>query len=746
MIVKLHKVKNLAIFRNYSWDTDLPEFCRYNLIYGWNGCGKTTLSRLFAGLEQGKLERYGTLEYEVEVDGRRVKNGENLGEKVRVFNKDYILANVEKLGGPNPIFILGDENKQLVEQIDRDEKELGERTSAISLAESEKTALETRKGGIFTDIARTISQNVSGESTRNYRKPNAETDFAKISSKEMLSEDEVTQQKATIAQQQKSLLNPLPTFKDVQITLANIINEGSSLLEQEVASVVIERLAQNLEISEWVEQGLELHKNHFSAECEFCGQSLPETRVKVLADHFNDADKILKNKIEEQLVALRPIFTALRDLPIREASNVYDELQNDYQEAADKLLTHRDLLVGDIENLGKAIKDKKSKTTEKVILQTSIDMQPFIDALSAVDAVITKHNAKTENFEKEKDVARDKLKRHYFGEILDDVVAIEKEIKSKADNLKKLKDGSVDESSVSVEVLKKRIADNRAKISSSHKACKEINDRLQKFLGRNELVFEVSGEGYVIKRHDEIADDLSEGERTAIAFVYFTVQLKDQNFNLKDGIVVVDDPISSLDSNSLFQAFGFLKESVKDAKQVFILTHNFEFMRQVKNWFCHVRKVGGKLQRSFYMINNKEVDSRRTAYLAPLDRLLMEYESEYHYLFSLLQSFKEDGTLESIYNFPNIGRKFLETFLAFKVPSRENIHEKLTHVEYDEGEKTAILRFVETHSHALRSDGVLSFDMTLSNGGQSAITSLLRMVENLDATHYNTLVEANNRN
>ena len=169
-------------------------------------------------------------------------------------------------------------------------------------------------------------------------------------------------------------------------------------------------------------------------------------------------------------------------------------------------------------------------------------------------------------------------------------------------------------------------------------------------------------------------------------------------------------------------------------------------MRQVKNWFFHIKKVGGKFQRSLYMINNREVDARRIAYLALLDKLLIEYESEYHYLFSLLQNFKDNGTLESVYNFPNIGRKFLETFLAFKVPSRENLHEKMSHIEYDEARKTAILRFVETHSHAARSDGVLNFDMTLSNGGQNVVTSLLAMIEHVDAIHYETLMEATTRN
>ena len=68
---------------------------------------------------------------------------------------------------------------------------------------------------------------------------------------------------------------------------------------------------------------------------------------------------------------------------------------------------------------------------------------------------------------------------------------------------------------------------------------------------------------------------------------------------------------------------------------VFILTHNFEFLRQVKNWFNYVKKknVNGvkKQKRAFYMIGSGVNGSgRRTTFISPLDRLLWQYESEYH--------------------------------------------------------------------------------------------------------------------
>jgi len=95
--------------------------------------------------------------------------------------------------------------------------------------------------------------------------------------------------------------------------------------------------------------------------------------------------------------------------------------------------------------------------------------------------------------------------------------------------------------------------------------------RMQFVLEKNEIVI----------RESVPAKSLSEGERTAIGFVYFVTQLKDENFDPEKGIVVVDDPISSLDANSQFQAFSFLKTATNQAGQLFLFTHNFDFLKLI---------------------------------------------------------------------------------------------------------------------------------------------------------------------
>ena len=124
--------------------------------------------------------------------------------------------------------------------------------------------------------------------------------------------------------------------------------------------------------------------------------------------------------------------------------------------------------------------------------------------------------------------------------------------------------------------IEKEIEQLSQKRRDYKKTAQTINEKLKSFLGREELIFEATNtenEGYYIKRASNgvFAKSLSEGEKTAVALIYFLSKLNEENFDLNNGIVVIDDPISSLDSNSIFQAFGFIKAEVKKAKTSFYI-------------------------------------------------------------------------------------------------------------------------------------------------------------------------------
>jgi wobble nucleotide-excising tRNase len=52
MIRTIPNIKAFGVFSGFQWHAGLPEFKQFNLIYGWNYSGKTTLSRAFRCFEQ----------------------------------------------------------------------------------------------------------------------------------------------------------------------------------------------------------------------------------------------------------------------------------------------------------------------------------------------------------------------------------------------------------------------------------------------------------------------------------------------------------------------------------------------------------------------------------------------------------------------------------------------------------------------------------------------------------------------
>ncbi|QEU10507.1 AAA family ATPase [Paracoccus yeei] len=86
LLTRIKRIKGLGVFGDFTADQNLPDFARYNLVYGSNGSGKTTLSRLFAALEAGVHPEFSGLEYGCDTQRGPIKNGQAFGRKVRVFN------------------------------------------------------------------------------------------------------------------------------------------------------------------------------------------------------------------------------------------------------------------------------------------------------------------------------------------------------------------------------------------------------------------------------------------------------------------------------------------------------------------------------------------------------------------------------------------------------------------------------------------------------------------------------------
>ncbi len=753
MIKKISRIKNMGIFSDFSWPTDLQGFNRYNLFYGMNGSGKTTLSSLFSLFSSGSSETYPELAYSIETARGNFDQSRAYPQKIRVFNSEYVQNNIGEIEGKlHPILIVGKENKDLVEKLRLDEKTLEERKGKELLLKKEKEKKEKELGKKFTDIAKVISSDTSGQATRNYRKPDAERDYRGLSSLRILNEDEAERCKQTLRQEvldEIYLFASTPNLQNGQVksvseTAAIIVGRVRSLLAKTVSSEIIKHLKDNVDIQSWVEAGVHLHKKHSSAICEYCLQTIPSNRLEDLANHFNEADQNFRDEIDVEIRNIVALSDRIRSFQFPSKAAFYSEFRGEHQIIEKEFISAQQSALKELASLKEALEDKLGRRTEALSSNPKFDTSILESNQQRLADLASKHNEKSKNFSERVNSARKALEVHHLSLIDEDIKAINKNIKEIDDYLLRIQDGSPELTDPrGMSEISDGINEMRGRISNSHKAAQELTENLHIFLGRRELEFIPENEGYTIKRHGKPAKRLSEGEKTAIAFVYFIIHLKDQDFSTEDGIIVIDDPISSLDTNSIYQAFAFLKTAVSDAKQAFIFTHNYEFLKLLLNWMKNIPKKVGK--KSYYMLNTTNISHDKTARIVgicPLDRELLDNESEYNFLFKTLCQYKSDGSISSSYHIPNVARKVLETFVDFYCPSKGSLYEKVKAIDYNPVKKSALLKFVNDLSHPTTK----WFDPALVPETQNNVHHLLEMIEALLPNHHKAISENIQRN
>lgn len=746
MLTSLKAIENLGVFSKYAAAKDLPEFQRFNVIYGDNGSGKTTLSRLLGTLPFGNHPEYPDLKYSVITQSGALTNGKSYPRKVRVFNADYVEANVGQCEGHIPhILIIGEDNKALAQEVADEQAAYAERLNGIETATKAIERLENDRGKLFSAIAKTIGEATSGATLRSYRKPDAEAAYLKLTCLKELPDAELAVYRATMHQEQLDAVERVAlsiehgvdgTSQNLLGILSIIATDVSLLTARTAQSAVIARLEENGVLRDWVERGIAIHRDHKSEHCEFCCQQLPVTRMMQLAEHFSDEDQKLKSDIEAEQKHLDVVRHYIRQMLVPVKLQFYSELRDEVEASSLTLENAKTSALNFVDDAHAALTQKLAQRTTSYAASLTPDFSDLSAAVTRAQALCDRHNQKTSAFDAERTTARAAIEASYLSSISSQVIALDNDITQARTLIGDLKAGRSERYSTrTLEDLEKSIADKRAKIANAHTAGEDLTTRLKNFLGRAELGFASADEGYLVHRRGKPAKRLSEGEKTAIAFIYFLVQLGDQAFDIAEGVVVIDDPISSLDSSAIYQAFSYLKNAVKGAKQVIVLTHNFDFLKLVLNWFHGIPKRDGS--KAYFMIVCAEDEDGRNARLCKLDQLLQEHASEYQYLFKKLFTYKSDGTIESAYHIPNVARKVLETFLEYYEPSSAKLYEKMEAIDFDPLKKAAIYKFANDLSHMTGK----GFDPALVAETQKNTAFLLEMIATLAPKHHAGLVK-----
>ena len=264
--------------------------------------------------------------------------------------------------------------------------------------------------------------------------------------------------------------------------------------------------------------------------------------------------------------------------------------------------------------------------------------------------------------------------------------------------------------------IEQQIIALRGQMSDQTAGAAATNSYLQHSFGHRELslrlVEEPNGAAratrFEICRNGVPACHLSEGECSLIAFCYFVARLKDVQTLGQKPIIWIDDPICSLDGNHIFFIFSLLDAEIaqaRDFSQLFVSTHNLEFLRYLQRLNAsHVLADGRtqNLERSWFMVSRTGASSS----VVPLPKAIKKYATEFSHLFEQICNAAEvdlgdDESHRSLYSFGNDLRKFLEIFLYYRFPDRDFDFATLELFFEDTVKAALINRIVNEFSHLI---------------------------------------------
>ena len=758
MIKSIQRLSNFGIFQNHV-NTNVKDFGRFNLFYGWNGSGKSTLSDIFRCIEnKTKPEKFPSSEFAVETDSGTVITQSNITESeldIYTFNHGFIDENISWDDIVKSILLVDKakiEEREKLEEL-KNQQEIDSQTHKKETEEIKK--LDDAVSRFETDSARHMKTSLQSiDTTDNYylnydkrklRSFITSSPEATKTDDSILDEDRIISLTNAAKPDQKSSITFTYQTKHQQ-NFTKAKERLDNLLKTSVVSKTIQRFVEHGDIKSWVETGLDLHKRHHTNQCEFCGNTITEERISQLEAHFNDDYKAFQDRLREADVWLENQRIQPPELPA--LNDFYEEFKEEYREACIALEKATSNLNKEISAWHTVLNKKtgnplKTDLTIETISEPSI--KAFNDAITAINSAVGKHNHKSANFQEETNKAKKQLELHYATT----------EIKNFSYHKKKT---AILDRTTANNALETAIANRNTEIrnledslSNESLGADQFNKSLHKFLGRGDLTLRFNPEkkGYEILRNDSepVHGNLSEGEKTAIAFVYFITKIKENDNNIQDMVIVIDDPVSSFDSNHLFHAYSFMKMHCEKAKQLFILTHNFTFFKLVRDWISRKNKDNRNIA-NFYVINASNGNPRNATYI-DAKPALMRYNSEYHYFFSRLYSLKEQEDFETDDYFlaANLSRRLLEAFLAFKFPKNHGNFAQLFDVAISSSEnpgyesKQKILKFVNQYSHKDLIETNEDFVESQIGESISVISDIFTLIKELDENHYNEMIE-----
>jgi wobble nucleotide-excising tRNase len=755
MLTKINKLKRFGIYQNFTWGA-IDDFKKKNLVYGWNYSGKTTLSKLFQVLEfKDKNRCFSGSEIEITInDGTisKIVNQDNLTSfpyYIKVFNSEYIKRIFtwdEPKSGFNPIaFYLGDEAGDLKDKIKKLEI-INERLT--NLAETKyKLIIENfdnynKQNGLFTRKAKDVRDNYlpglfdpTTFDKGNFKlivdevKSNIDNFILNETDRDLTKKEALAEKKFDPQNEEFTIIESLDKLA---LSVKSILEDSAP------KSISFPDLEADAEIFDWVQKGIPLHKD--SNDCKFCTKILPTNRISDLNSFYSKKLIEMQTEIDET----QKLIDAEKKIINFKFSNKKDlaePFQADYENAIEAYLTQKKIYESKLEIIESDLKTKGSNIFSK-IHSTPFELSSLKSNFKSIEEIIKKHNQWLEQFAERKETAIKRILKHYVAEYLkaEDYTNKEKEKDCANQTIQKVNA----KINANIPLLKTY----SEQLSSTAKGQGELNDILEILLHRDDIKIEIKDEKFRLERSGYPADHLSEGEKSAIAFAYFLTELKALRngapSKLPKTIIFLDDPISSLDSNHIFQVRSLLKDFFKteDFAQLFISTHNFEFFSIMydSGIFGKIRSETKEEKRPLYFIKRHK---NGISTIEKMPKSFSNYKSEYVGLFHILKDFNESTDKDNfayLLLLPNALRRFVELYTLTKYPANNDttVDHRVDLIFKSNEKPYHNIKLLNWFSHQNQIEKLQQHDEKLIQI-QDAINDLIEYLKNEDELHWKGL-------
>ena len=746
MIDSIH-IKSVASYDDNG--VEIQNLKKMNFFFGANGTGKSTIARHLYNFALNEDEKDNNFSKST------LSGFDPEKETVKVFDADYVNRNFYNSDSLNGVFSLNEKNEAI-------DKEIMNKEADIKRIDSEEKSNEENKKRLDDELAKKFKDTY--EKVFEYRNefkfassPKAKIKYGgdKKAFYEALSSKQYT--KVLTFEEQKNDYNTIfgSNIKEITKKLDNskitelqgVEIKLNELLDKVIVGkedVPIKQLIDKLNNKNWVEQGQEYVLSS-EGKCPFCQQDLTEDFKQQLKLLFDEEYKTSINEIKR----LKTQYKLIADTFVRNIDSLLQEYDENHI-----VLNFKTKVETSIENNLAIIDSKLLAPNEKKQLQSITTLQAEVadinkkiednnDVFSNRKARIDKYNEDVLCYLAEK--AKDDIS--LFNSTKSNIEKQKQECEAKISSLKTERNAKTGE----LETLRQQTVNTK-------EAVERINSLLKIAGFDNFYIDEISFENNISKYRilrektdtNSAFKTLSEGEKNFIAFLYFYQQClgysKDESTLKK--IIVIDDPVSSMDSQVLYFVNSLIQKLVRykydknvqslnnknfknefsnqNIAQVFVLTHNIYFFKEVtfdKRNYCK--------HSSFYVVKKQSSNTQIEYYENnPI-------KDDYTLLWNEIKKYKDDNKASSIF-ISNTMRRIIESYQNF-VCANDDVWSVLSEFDTESDDYIAVyslLTEINDSSHCIVPNANQYYQRLSALNPSVLYTAFRKVFSKIGESHY----------